>query len=584
MKWNYSLGLFVALGITTLQTVSAATNFWQDVNTSFKAKSASESSSLNVLVNKGRRLTASLSEMSVGFSSDSSLVISLPLPDGTMASYQFSRSSVMPAELAVKYPQIQTFKAFDVNKPSNWGSFDITPQGFHGMFKHDGKWVYIDPENRNDAGNYVSYYGVDAQPLGNFAADKVIDLGLLKTTVTDNSPYSSRPLIGTSLRTYRLAMAATGEYTEFHGSKLEAIAAINTLISRVNQVYERDMSIRFELAANNDDIIYTNPDTDPYDNNINDAETNAVSLPDVIPESSYDIGHVLTTRGGGLAYLEGVCQSTFKSIGMTGLDTPTGDVFHFDYVAHELGHQLGANHTFNGTSLACGGSNRSASSAWEPGSGSTIMGYAGICGVQNLQTNSDAYFHTGSIQEVLETAEAAGCGAVTEIVNTIPIADAGDDISVPPGTPFKLTGSGSDADGDTLSYAWEQYDTGFASFSLATMVDDGTRPLFRSIEPSDSPERYFPDLDDYESGTLKIGETMPTTARDLTFRLTVRDGKGGVATDEVKVTVTDDLVVEKDDSGGGSFLGSSVLLYLFLSLLGFIRWLKPIDAANRNGF
>ena len=535
MKWSYFLSLAIAVSFTVIQPLHAATNFWQDKTENVQARTAAVATSVNVLVKKGRRMTASLEQMSTAFLSNGNRIISLPLPDGSMVSYQFSRSSVMPGALAAKYPQIQTFKAFDVNNPSNRGSFDVTPQGFHGMFQHNGKWVFIDPEVRNDNGNYVAYYGSDAQPLEDRPEDKVIKSGFL--SVTEDSLYSNRPLAGTTLRTYRLAMSAAAEYTAFHGGKTEALAAITTLVNRINEVYERDVSIRFELVANNDDIVYTNANTDPFDNSDNDGEANAASLPGIVPNDSFDIGHVVNTGGGGLAFLSGVCQNINKSIGVTGAAQPTGDAFYIDFVAHELGHQLGANHTFNGTSFSCSGGNRTRSTAWEPGSGSTIMGYAGICGSQDLQNNSDPYFHTGSIQQILETAEAGGCGTVTTIQNTIPIADAGADFIIPANMPFKLTGTGSDADGDTLTYIWEQYDTGTRSTSTVNMVDDGLRPLFRSWLPTSTPIRFLPNLVDYSTGNLPIGETMPTTSRDLNFRLTVRDGKGGVATDEMTVTV-----------------------------------------------
>jgi hypothetical protein len=538
MKWNYSLGWALAFSVAALQTVSAATNYWQDANTSFQARSIGDAASINVMVKKGRRLTARLSEMQAEFSTGSN-VLSIPLPDGSVASYQFSRTSVMPDELARKYPEIQEFLAFDVNNPSNKGSFDITPQGFHGMFHHDGRWVFIDPENRNDIGNYVAYYGSDALPMDSRQLDEVLDREFLSADITADSILSNRPIIGTELRTYRLALAAAAEYTQIQGGKTNALAAMVTLLGRVNTVYKKDLSIQFELVANNDDLVYTNSSTDPYNNSVNDATINATHLPTVVANSDFDIGHVLNTSNGGVAQLAGVCQNRNKSIGVTGKSNPTGDAFYIDFVAHELGHQLGANHTFNGTAVNCGGrSNRSGTTAWEPGSGSTIMGYAGICGSQNLQPNSDAYFHTGSIEEILSTVSTAGCGVVTTIQNIIPTVDAGADFTIPANTPFKLTGSGSDTDGDVLTYTWEQFDLGTASSGVSTMVDDGSRPLFRSVEPSASPERYFPNLVDYSSGTLQIGEVMPTTNRELNFRLTARDGKGGVATDEMVVTVS----------------------------------------------
>ncbi|MGB1310174.1 MAG: reprolysin-like metallopeptidase [Leucothrix sp.] len=532
MKWIHLLSKCVVLSCVAMQPVYAAA-IWQDIDQNLQAR-AVVSETMNVKAKAGRRLVADVSQLEATLLSND--VMSLPLPDGSMARYQFSRSSVMPEALALKYPQIQTFQAVDMNNPANRGRFDITPQGFHGMFQHNGQWVFIDPEVRDDAGRYLAYYGADAEPLSARPSDKVTGLTAARA-VTARSPFSNRPLSGSTLRTYRLAMSASAEYTSYHGGKTRALAAIVTLLNRVNEVYERDVSITFKLVANNDDIIYSNRFTDPYDNTSADAETNALHLPTVVPNSTYDIGHVLNTGGGGSAYLAGVCQRSFKSVGVTGAPDPTGDAFYIDYVAHELGHQLGANHTFNGRTLNCGRNNREATSAWEPGSGSTIMGYAGICGAQDLQANSDPYFHTGSIQQILETAGVAGCGVVSNRQNAIPIADAGADFTIPANVPFKLTGSGSDADGDSLTYIWEQYDLGTSSSGVSSMIDNGSRPLFRSWEPLASPVRYLPDLADYQSGTLKLGETLPTTNRELNFRLTVRDGKGGVATDEMTVTV-----------------------------------------------
>jgi len=191
MKWSYFLSLAIAASFTVSQPLHAATNFWQDKTENVQARTAADITSVNVSVKKGRHMTASLEQMSAAFLSNSNRIISLPLPDGSMVSYQFSRSSVMPDALAAKYPQIQTFKAFDVNNPSNRGSFDITPQGFHGMFQHNGKWVFIDPEFRNENGNYVAYYGRDAQPLEDRPEDKVIKSDFL--SVTEDTPYSNRP-------------------------------------------------------------------------------------------------------------------------------------------------------------------------------------------------------------------------------------------------------------------------------------------------------------------------------------------------------------------------------------------------------
>ncbi|MEO0442740.1 MAG: reprolysin-like metallopeptidase [Pseudomonadota bacterium] len=483
--------------------------------------------------------------------------IELPLPDGTTAIFHLEYSPVAEQGLLDKFPEIRTFRGIDIDDANNQGRFDLTPHGFRGMFRYQDRTIFIDPQYMGDNRQYIVYYADQASPVGGAHEhygryhyhEHPHDHDQLTTLFhgAGRSAYQNlaKGNSNGTLRTYRLAVAATAEYTAAVGGSVgDAIAAITTAVNRITGVFENDLGISLQLVANNNLIVYTNAATDPYTNSdgISDLTANQSNINAVIGSANYDIGHLFSTGGGGVANLSVVCNSSTKARGTTGSSTPTGDAFYIDFVSHEMGHQFGAEHTFNGTAGNCGGSNRNASTAFEPGSGSTIMAYAGICGVQNLQSNSDAYFHASSIEEITNFVTAGGgasCGVVTNPVNAVPDVSAGPDVTIPANTPFVLTGSASDVDmGDTLTYVWEQMDAGTASSSQATMVDNGSRALFRSFLPSTSPTRYFPRLEDVIDGSLIIGEAYPTTNRNLNFRLTARDGSGATAFENKVVTVT----------------------------------------------
>ena len=472
--------------------------------------------------------------------------LTLPLPDGGEVTFALEAYDVLPADLAAKYPQIRTFKGYNPAHPVDTGRFDLGPQGFHAMFSHQGQMVFVDP--LRNAEGYAIYYQQDAYSRLEEDADKVIgaDAKTLARKVQVDGNVRKR---------YTIAISAAGEYTQYHGgSQVLALAAITTLINRVNEVYQRDVGAEFQLARGNDSVIFTDPVTDPFYNGDNPDYVSGVSSIYEADDTSknvlvqgeafangelgaFDIGHVVNTGGGGLAGLGVLCTAD-KSAGMTGSATPVGDAFFIDYVAHEIGHQFGADHTFNGTTGSCGGGNREAAQAWEPGSGTSIMAYAGICGDENIQPHSDPYFHSKSIEQMrAHMATVPACGSTLNLVNNAPQAVAGASHIIPANTPFVLKGAGADLDGDPLTYTWEQIDLGDPSSSALDMIDDGSRPLFRFVSPTGSPERILPSLPSLLSGSLAKGEAWPTTNRDLNFRLTVRDGKGGVASDDMKVQV-----------------------------------------------
>lgn len=460
--------------------------------------------------------------------------LNLPLPDGKEVTFNLQPYDLLPSDLAARYPGILAFKGYDESNPVETGRFDLGPQGFHAMFSHQGRMVFVDPLRNGDG--YAIYYQQDAHSRLEEEADKVIGSqakALARQVLVD----------GNERKRYVIAISAAGEYTQYHGGTVEAgLGAIATLLNRVNEVYQRDVAAEFQLASGNDTIIFTDTATDPFNNDDGDIDANVTVQQNAQTQAGtklgpFDIGHVVNTGGGGLAGLGVLCTAE-KSAGMTGSPNPVGDAFFIDYVAHEIGHQFGADHTFNGTTGSCGGGNREASQAWEPGSGSSIMAYAGICGEENLQANSLPYFHSKSIEQMrAHMATVASCGSSQSLTNNAPQVAAGNDYVIPANTPFVLKGAGADLDQDPLSYTWEQIDLGTESFSVASMVDDGSRPLFRFVAPTALPERTLPSLPSLLSNTLAKGEAWPATNRELNFRLTARDGKGGVASDDMKIQV-----------------------------------------------
>lgn len=543
---NLMIGLLFSLALNA----TAADAIWADVNQqTAQAINLNTVEKLNVRATEYRLLNAKMGmiERQLYDATTNHYELMLPLPDGSMTLFHLRYSPVYQPELEQKYPSIRTFKGYQADNPANAGRFDITPHGFHGMFKVDGEQVFIDPLQRGNNRRYISYYKKNAIPMSQPVMDKIIRsaIGGANRPVTNTvNRQTTASLAGETLKTYRLVVGAAGEYTAFHGGTKEAgQAAIVTAINRVNEVYEVDFSIKLELIGNNDTVVYTDAATDPYANDETDINTNVTVMSNNIGDTNFDIGHIVNTAGGGLAGFEVVCGSD-KAAGVTGSSSPTNDPFVIDFVAHEIGHQFGGDHTYNGGTGAC--TTRVSSAAYEPGSGATIMAYAGICGEQNLQSNSDPYFHAHSLDQVLTFIAGAGnCATTTAINNEAPVAAAGNDFTVPKSTPMMLTGSATDTNGDSMTYVWEQFDLGSGTSSVGGMVDDGSRPLFRSWTPTSSPVRYLPLLSDVVANTTRIGETYATTGRTMNFRLTVRDGKGNTATDSMVVTV---------DSNSGPFV------------------------------
>ncbi|MGB0388353.1 MAG: reprolysin-like metallopeptidase [Ardenticatenaceae bacterium] len=475
------------------------------------------------------------------------VILPLPLPDGTVGHFRIQESPIMAPELAAKFPEIKTYLGQGIDDPTATVRFDRTPAGFHAMILSSEGTIYLDPYRRGDLTHYISYDKRDFRKEGTTFSEQVLQADPEGASLRERRNNLKISSVGEQLRTFRLAVAATGEYTKFHGGSVaQGLAAVTTTVNRITGIYEREVAMRLQLVANNDQIIYTDPANDPYSDEDSFLNENQTNLDNTIGDANYDVGHIVSTADGGVASPQ-ACETGGKARGMTGSPQPVGDPFDVDYVAHEMAHQFGANHTFNaGNAGACNDENRWAEAAYEPGSGSTILSYVGICDPQNLQQNSDDYFHAISFDEIIShisSAENSSCGTTTATGNTAPTVEAGPNYTIPAQTPFMLTGSATDPDnGASLTYGWEQFDVGNAwTEDALPNTDTGSGPIFRTYKPVTSPSRPFPALANILDGThSNNGESLPTTNRTLTFRLTVRDNQAagsGVAHDTVTVNV-----------------------------------------------
>jgi hypothetical protein len=461
-----------------------------------------------------------------GRTSQAPVQVVLPLPDGTTGRFQVMETSVMEPALAAQFPDIKTYSGVGLDDPTATVRLDLTARGFHAqVLSGTGSTVYIDPASPSDPAHYLSFYRRD-MPGGQMSC-----LGPMSTAGrTLAKTGTAQRSVAPTLRTHRLAVAATGEYTQAQGGTVaQAQAAIVTAVNRVVGVYERELAVRLVLVGGNAALVYTDGNTDPYTNNDGTAmlDENQINVDARIQPGNYDIGHVFSTGGGGIAGVGVVCQGGLKAQGVTGLPQPVGDAFYIDYVAHEMGHQFGADHSFNSENGFCNGT-RNSGTAYEPGSGSTIMAYAGICAPDDLQNNSDAYFHFTSYEEIQTYLDNTNCAATASTGNTAPtVALPASGKMLPIATPFQLTATGTDAEGDALSYCWEEADLGPNAALTDAQITNATVPLFRSFAPSASPMRYFPRLSDLVANTSTSSERLPTVTRALRFRVTVRDQHNG---------------------------------------------------------
>jgi subtilisin-like proprotein convertase family protein len=525
---------------------------------------------------KSKLKTASKSK---GSSKLSNTIIKFPNTDGALESFRVKEESIMESGFQAENPNLRSYVGQSIEHPESIIYFSITPQGLHTMtLSGKNGTQFIDPYS-SDGKKYLVYNKKDLPDLkGIFKCMTPDDF----TAYKDGSSSSKATLNANDgkLRTFRLALASTVEYSTFHinaagvgaGTDTQKKAAVRdamiVTMTRVNGIFKRDLSMQMSLV-NNDAIIFL-VENDGFTNNdanvlIDESQT---IINAAIGAANYDIGHTFSTSGGGVAQLSSPCNNSVKARGVTGLNAPVGDAYDIDFVAHEMGHQFGAPHTWNGSAGNCSSGEWSSSNAYEPGSGSTIMGYAGLCSPQNVQSDADSYFHQKSLQMIWDnistgSSTCANAGA-TLTGNNAPTAEAGASYTIPISTPYKLTGASTDTETtDTHTFTWEQYDRGFSQgLPLET---NSSGPLVRSFEGKSSSIRYIPKLNDLAAtGGSTVWEKLASVSRDINFQLTVRDNdtRGGqTATDNMTVTTNESagpfMVTSQNTSGIGWTIGSS---------------------------
>ncbi|ASW75788.1 T9SS C-terminal target domain-containing protein [Chryseobacterium piperi] len=467
------------------------------------------------------------------------VTISLPTLDGKIERFAIYSFPVVVKELADQY-ELGSYVGVGIDDPGKYLRFSLAPDDFQSMIIKNGKSEFIEPVNRQktvygvhpktDKSNEGFLCSMDENLLSKQEIDKLYKSGSAFTNQTTNFAKSSDK----KYRTMRLAMSVTGEYTQYFGGTIAgALAAINATLTRVNGVFEKDFALHLNLQ-NFPGIIYTNPATDPYSPSAQMNNWNLQlqqTLTANVGNSNYDIGHLFGASGGGgnAGCIGCVCidpannTATQKGSGYTspGNGIPQGDSFDIDFVAHEMGHQLGGNHTFShgleGTGMNV-----------EPGSGSTIMGYAGITGPNtDVQANSDPYFHIVSIKQVQANLISKTCDVETTVANNPPVIAALPTYNIPKGTAFVLTASATDAENDPMTYTWEEVDNASVTINKNNLGTTTTGATFRSVLPTTSPIRYFPKLSSVLAGVLNNSnngwESVSMVPRTTKFSITVRD-------------------------------------------------------------
>ncbi len=510
---------------------------------------------------------------------DQYVEVLLPAP-GADLPRQFERfrvaeSPLLPVELAPHAGDLRTYSGRGIDDPSLSTRFSVTTAGISGIVLGGERVWIIEPLSEQDDGASPSdVTAADPVHVSVFKDELLAPVSPLRFERNSrpvgpspgfiSSLTSQSPTLRPERRTFRIAITATTGFTKRFKDRIkgpisdEAIrdSALVSIVQTINQVqalYERELGIRFQFVPRQRELIFVS--ADPFSStSVSSAllAQNQIVLDRTLTPAGYDIGHVFTGSGGGQGEFASVCDDARKAQGATAIEALTPKVFAIDYVAHEIGHQFDARHTFNSAGGgACTESSRSAADAFEPGSGSTVMGYAGICKGSDVETESGSYFHTSSLTRISAHLQRTTCGTRAAVQNRTPTVQAMSGWRIPANTPFALSATASDPDGDRLSYTWEEYyqrpDWAPHAAPPDAAAAGQIRPSFRSYPPSRDSVRVFPRMQDLTKGTASRFEQLPEIDRrsgaepPLSFRVTARDGRGAFSTADVEVEVIANL-------------------------------------------
>lgn len=457
------------------------------------------------------------------------IIISIPVASGKVEKFQVWEFSNMSPELQAQHPDIRSYVGTGVDDPTAYLRFSVSPFNFSSMISRSGSTEYIEPYT--DDRNVYAVFDSGARKNQGDESFICSTKGEVEKNIS-NGNISTNKLAGYNV--FRLALSCTEAYGDYHltaagipGSATDAqkktaiLAAMNATVTRLNTVFERELSLHFNLIANTNSLIfYTGGTPEPYTTGGPDDAITGIT--GIIPSTDYDLGHLIDKQdANGAAYLGVICNNSQKAGGWTAHNFPEGDKFDIDYVAHEMGHQLGAGHTYTSHTGQL-------DQRVEPGSGSTIMAYTGIIGGNlDVQFNSNDYYHINSVNQIKNKVNSVTCGVNTPFTIPAPTVTLSGSYTIPKSTPFVIRGTTSDAGSASYTYTVEQTDQAANAQIGANSIAYATKPsgpLFRSVNPVSTPARYFPDFNKVLAGVLTTTwESVSSVARTLSFTMSVRN-------------------------------------------------------------